>query len=199
LRISLTSYFAARWLTRRLGRFSALHPEVEIHLHLINGDADFKRTDIDIAIAWGKDDWPDLEARLLMPIRVTPVCSPMLLASGPPLREIADLKHHRLLHEAGQGLWETWLTATGVENFMPKHNIVMDDPNVLHQAAIEGQGIAIGARALLNDEITQGLLIQPFEESVELGGYYIVHPPGARTRANVSAFFNWLISETQTC
>jgi LysR family glycine cleavage system transcriptional activator len=71
----------------------------------------------------------------------------------------------------------------------------MDDPNVLHQAAIEGQGIAIGARALLDDEISQGLVIQPFEQLVELGGYYIVHPPGARTRANVSAFFNWLMSE----
>ena len=68
LRISLTSYFASRWLTRRLGSFSALHPQVEMQLHLINGDVDLKRIDLDIAIIWGSGDWPGLEAELLMPI-----------------------------------------------------------------------------------------------------------------------------------
>lgn len=195
LRISLTSYFAARWLTRRLGGFSALHPEVEMHLHLTNSDVDFKRMDLDLAIVWGTGDWPGLEVELLMPIRITPVCSSDLPATGPPLREIPDLKNHRLLHEAGRGLWETWLAATGADNFAPEHNIVMDDPNVLHQAAIEGQGIALGAEALLDDEISRGLLIKPFDRSVELGAYYIVHLPGARARPNVSAFCHWLISE----
>jgi len=197
LRISLTSYFAARWLTRRLGSFSALHPQVEMHLHLINGDVDFKRMDLDLAIVWGTGDWPGLEAELLMPIQIIVVCSPDILVNGPPLEEIADLQHHRLLHETGRELWETWLMANGASDVKPERNIEMDDPNVLHQAAIEGQGIALGARALLDDEISRGLLIQPFDKSVELGGYYIVHAPGARALPNVSAFFDWLTREAR--
>lgn len=195
LRISLTSYFAARWLTRRLGNFSAIHPEVEMQLHLINGDVDFKRMDLDFAIVWGSGDWPELEAELLMPIEITVVCSPDILASGPPLKTVADLQHYRLLHETGLALWNTWFSAIGAMDINPERNLVMDDPNVLHQAAIEGQGIALGARALLDDEISRGLLVQPFEQSVELGGYYIVHAPGARARPNVSAFIDWLIQE----
>ena len=113
LRISLTSYFAARWLTRRLGDFSALHPQIEMHLHLINADIDFRRMDLDLAIAWGHGEWPELEAELLMPIQVTVVCSPDILANGPPLETIDDLQHHRLLHETGRELWETWLSAIG--------------------------------------------------------------------------------------
>ena len=197
LRISLTSYFASRWLTRRLGSFSALHPQVEMQLHLINGDVDFKRMDLDIAIIWGSGDWPGLEAELLMPIEITVVCSPDLLANGPSLENIADLQHHRLLHETGQTLWETWFAATGNIDVEPERNLVMDDPNVLHQAAIEGQGIALGARALLDDEISRGVLMQPFDQSVEIGGYYIVHVPGARARPNVAAFFDWLIREAR--
>lgn len=87
--------------------------------------------------------------------------------------------------------------ATGASDVKPEHNIEMDDPNVLHQAAIEGQGIALGARALLDDEISRGLLIQPFEKPVELGGYYIVHAPGARALPNVSAFIDWLTREAR--
>ena len=195
LRISLTSYFAARWLTRRLGMFSALHPEIEIYLHLINGDVDFRRMDLDLAIVWGNGDWPDLEAELLMPIQITPVCSPDLLAGGPALNRVEDLRHHILLHEAGHELWDTWLKSNSAEDISPARNIVMNDPNVLHQAAIEGQGIALGARALLDDEITQGRLIQPFDKMVALGGYYVLHPPGARSKANISAFINWLMKE----
>ncbi len=199
LRVSLTSYFAARWLTRRLGRFWALHPEIEMHLHLTNGDVDFKRMDVDLAVAWGHGNWPDLESELLVPTRIIVVCSPALLAEGPPLREIADLKYHSLLDEAGQGLWRAWLEAAGAHGVAPARIVIMDDPNVVHQAAVEGQGIALGAEALLDDEISRGLLIRPFDRRVELGGaYYVVHLPGARDRANVSAFCSWLASEARS-
>lgn len=197
LRISLTSYFAARWMTRRLGGFTASHPQVEMHLHLINGDVDFKRMDLDLAIVWGYGDWPELEAELLMPIEITVVCSPDLLANGPPLNQISDLQHHRLLHESGRELWETWFEATGTSDVKSEWHTVMDDPNVLHQAAIEGQGIALGARALLDDEISRGLLVQPFDQAVSLGGYYIVHAPGARERPNIAAFIDWLKQQTR--
>ena len=196
LRISLTSYFAARWLTRRLGRFSALHPDVEIHMRLTNGDVDFKRLDLDLAVAWGHGDWPDLEAELLVPTRIIAVCSPALLATGPPLREIADLRHYNLLHETDRSLWRTWLKAVGAFDVASGRNLVMDDPNLVHQAAVDGQGVALGAEALLDDEISRGLLVRPFELSVELAGaYHIAHQPGARNRENVMAFCDWLAVE----
>jgi LysR family transcriptional regulator, glycine cleavage system transcriptional activator len=195
LRISLTSYFAARWLTRRLSLFSATHPELEIHLHLVNDEADFKRMDLDLAIVWGTDNWPELETELLMPLNITAVCSPSLANSGPALQKIADLKNHCLLHESGREFWKTWFDSAGHEHIKPARHLVMDDANVLHQAAIEGQGVALGATALLEDELSRGVLTQPFKHSVSLGGYYIVHPAGARNRPNVSAFCDWLIHE----
>jgi len=197
LRISMTSYFAARWLTRRLSIFSAQYPNVEMSLHLINGDVDFKRMELDLAIVWGIGGWPQLESELLMPIQITAVCSPGLLKTGPPLNTIADLKSYRLLHEAGQKLWEAWFAATENGSLKTEQQMVMDDPNVLHQAALEGQGIALGAKALLEDELSRGVLVQPFKQTLELGGYYIVHPIAARERPNVSAFCNWLKTQAK--
>jgi len=195
LRISLTTYLAARWFTRRLGRFSAQHPDVEIHLQLSNDDIDFKRTELDLAIIWGYGDWQELESQLLMPLELITVCSPRLLHGGPPLSDISDLHHYPLLHESGRGLWKFYQSAVGSGDIHSGRNIVMDDPNVVHQACIEGQGIALGAETLLADELEQGSLVQPFAHSVQLGGYYIVCPPGALARPNVAAFQRWLLEE----
>ena len=153
--------------------------------------------DLDLAILWGMGDWPQLQAELLMPVQITAVCSPGLLEAGPGLNVIADLKHYRLLHEAGQKLWETWFAATGSQPITTGRQMVMDDANVLHQAALEGQGIALGARALLEDELSRGVLVQPFNQAVEFGGYYIVHPIGARQRPNITAFCSWLMDQAK--
>ncbi|MGI9406287.1 MAG: transcriptional regulator GcvA [Hyphomicrobiaceae bacterium] len=198
LRVSMTSYFAARWLTRRLSEFSVLHPDIELHLHLTSEDVDFIRTDVDLAVAWGHGLWPGLEAELLIPSRIIAVCSPPLVNSGPPLREINDLNNHTLLHESDHRLWQDWLAAANVENVSLGRGVTMDDPNVVYQAAVEGQGVALGAEALLEDEISQGRLVHLFGRSVELdSSYYLVHPPDARKRLNVRTFCNWLLSEAK--
>ena len=99
-----------------------------------------------------------------------------------------------MLHESDHGLWRDWLAAAGARDLVLGPGLIMDDPNVLHQAAVEGQGVALGAEALLDGEISQGRLIRPFERWVEMdGGYYLVHPPSAR--ANVQAFCDWLAEE----
>ncbi|MHA1564452.1 MAG: LysR substrate-binding domain-containing protein, partial [Alphaproteobacteria bacterium] len=154
---------------------------------------------LDLAVAWGRGDWPGLVSELLVPTRIIAVCSPALIKDGPPLREFADLRNHTLLQEIDHGLWRDWLAAVGADDVTPRSSVTMDDPNVVHQAAVEGQGVALGAAALLDDEISQGRLVQLFDRSVDLGGaYYLVHPPSARNRPNVKAFCEWLSVEART-
>lgn len=197
LRISLTPYFAARWLTRRLSHFSAQHPDIELHLHLTNEEVDFNRTDIDLSIAWGRGEWPGLVAEHLISGYVIAVCSPSLIANGPPLQEIEDLSQHTLLHESDHRLWHDWLVAAGAGKVTWNKSVTMNDPNVVYQAAIEGQGIALGADALLEDEISQGRLVRLFGRSMELdGSYYLVYSADAENRPNTSAFRDWVLSET---
>src|ERR1700732_3274182 len=51
LTISATSAFATWWLVPRLGRFAALHPEIEIRIAVIEGrEPDLQRDGADVAI-----------------------------------------------------------------------------------------------------------------------------------------------------
>ena len=195
LRVSLTSYLAARWLTRRLGQFAAIHPQVEIHLQLTNGDPDFHQKDLDLAIVWSLEPWSNVVCTELIPLNLVMVCSPSLMRSGRDIKEFQDLRHYTLLHESGRNLWEYYLRNVKAKNVIGKRNVVMDDPNVLHQACIEGQGIALGAEALLFDELQQGVLVRLFSDTVRYGSYYLLHRSESRNQPNVLAFQNWLVAE----
>ena len=147
--------------------------------------------DINFCVAqvrWGRGHWPDVESELLLSTEITPVFSPKLLAGPKPLRTPDDLRYHTLLHEENYDTWKKCLKAAGVRRIKPKRGSIIDDSNVRTQAAIDGQGVTLGAPALLQDDLATGRLIAPFELTLNDWAYYIIYPTGALNKANVKAF-----------
>jgi DNA-binding transcriptional LysR family regulator len=67
---------------------------------------------------------------------------------------------------------------------------------LLIQAAIAGQGLAIGWAHLVDGLVEQGLLCRPLLGSLRSErGYYVVLPPRKRRRALIDRFVDWLESE----
>jgi LysR family glycine cleavage system transcriptional activator len=72
---------------------------------------------------------------------------------------------------------------------------VFDDANVLLQAALEGQGIALGFLPLIADEIAAGRLVQPWKEAVQPAeSYYLLYHRNTITRDPVSRVRDWLLT-----
>ena len=59
LTIGVTTYFVTRWLSQRLGIFINDHPEITLRLQHSVNDPDFTVDEVDLAIRWGDDQWPD--------------------------------------------------------------------------------------------------------------------------------------------
>jgi LysR family glycine cleavage system transcriptional activator len=195
LAVTLRPYFAMKWLAPRLGRFWQVHPQIALRLHHSIEAVDFAREDVDLAVLWGSEDWPGVEAELLMAGELTPVCSPALLEGAHPLREPADLRHHNLLHEESHDLWSRWLNAAGALEVDPERGTMIDDTNVRLEAAADGQGVALGWLPLLAEDFAAGRLVRPFEAALPNLGYYVVYPAGDLTRSKVRAFRDWLMEE----
>lgn len=71
-----------------------------------------------------------------------------------------------------------------------------DNYTLLIQAAIGGQGVAIGWRHLVDNLLAQGLLCRPISETViSRYGYYVVLPQRKRRGALIQRFFDWLMAE----
>lgn len=195
LNVMLRPFFAARWLSHRLSRFWDLHPDIGLRLHHSGEAVDLAKASVDMAVRWGRGDWPNVECELLLPAKVAPLCTPGLLHGPAPLRRPADLRHHTLIHEEDFEPWRRWLELAGASEVDAQRGPIIDDTNVRIQAVIEGQGLALGALALLHDDLATGRLVAPFEQALDELAYYIVYPPGALAQPKVRAFRDWLLGE----
>ncbi len=195
LTVSAIPSFAAKWLLRRLAEFRARHPDIDVRISADDRLIDFARHDVDLAIRMGNGDWPGLEVVKLMDEDLFPVCSPALLDGDPPLRRPEDLAHHTLLHDDMRQDWRAWLMAAGVEGVDPTRAPGYTDSSMVIQAAVEGQGVALGRSALASADLAQGRLVKPFEVALPASfAYYVAMPPGARENAKVEAFVDWKLA-----
>src|SRR5579864_9275074 len=160
--VSTLASLAARWLVPRLHRFQKAHPRLEIRLSTSPQLANFDRDGIDLAIRYGRGRWPGVVAsRLFTPLEF-PVCAPRFLEGKTPLRAPQDLARTPLLHDTTHRHWQQWLELAGVRGVDAHQGLVVEDMNVLIQAAIEGQGVALASAPLVQAEIAAGRLVQPF-------------------------------------
>ena len=198
--------FAAQWLMPRLKNFRRRHPEIDVRILPSDGLVDFNRQEVDMAIRYGSGMWPGVAAIPLMTEEIFPVCSPALLDGPHPLRTPRDLIHHTLLHDDmthahGDVNWQTWLRAVGADGGIDsERGPFFGHSYLVIQAAVDGQGVALGRGVLVADALADGRLVRPFE-AMGLPGdfaYYIAYPEGAMQRPAVAAFSNWLLEEART-
>ena len=196
LTVSTLASLAARWLVPRLHRFQNAHPETEIRLSTSPQLTDFDRDGIDLAIRYGRGRWPGVTALRLFTPEEFPVCSPKLLRGAHPLRTPADLKQVPLLHDTTHRHWQQWLELAKVRGIDARQGLVVEDMNVLIQAAIEGQGVALASAPLVQAEIEAGRLVRPFQINlpVELA-FYAVYPKNRGGDPFVLTFVDWLREE----
>ncbi len=188
LRIRLSTYFAARWLSPRLAAWQA-DPEAS-EIILDHGGDRGGETGPGLVIRWGRGDWPGWRARLLIPTEMTPHCSPALVQT---LTRPEDILTLTLLSEPeGYDMWPDWFRAAGLTPVADQRHTVLADSNVRIQAAVDGLGVVL-ADHLAETEIASGRLVVPFATSIDGSGYYLLtrgEPPPP-----VAAFIRWLTAQ----
>jgi LysR family transcriptional regulator, glycine cleavage system transcriptional activator len=198
LLVRAVPFLAARWLIPRLKDYRKSYPNVELHFHHSYGLPDFRREEVDIAILWGTGDWKDVNVDRLLPAPYTIVCSPQLLQGKNPIRTLADLDNHELLHISDYTIWERWVQAAAAPIRNVRRGLISDDQNTVVQAVISGQGVGLVVKYLVEDYLASSILACPFDITLDLGySYHLVYPPSAIETPAVRSFRNWILKETR--
>lgn len=191
--------FALRWLVPRWGRFYDAHPEIDVQLTTSLQPVDFGRDDYDAAIRVGDrlDAQPGLAAIKLVDVELIPVCSPEV---GESLKRRSDLSDVTLLHNAPRPRdWERWLELAGIAGIDPNAGPRFDSLNLSIQAAIGGVGVGIAIRALVEEELVSGRLVQPFGPSrLSSRPFYLTYPSHRARDKRLAAFAEWLNAEAES-
>jgi LysR family glycine cleavage system transcriptional activator len=91
--------FAIQWLVPRLSSFNSAYPGIDVRIQAVDRQEDKLADDVDVAIFYGRGNWPGLRVEKLYAEYLLPVCS-RCLTGDKALKTPADLAQHTLLHDA---------------------------------------------------------------------------------------------------
>jgi LysR family glycine cleavage system transcriptional activator len=200
--ISVGSSFAANWLIPRLDGFGIDCPGIDLRIKPSDALADLHADPtIDIAVRFAQGPGRGLVAESLGAEQVFVVCSPSLLEGRKPPEALRDLCEFPLLHnevsdqEAGAaGDWANWLADLGEEDALdvrPGPRIPRSD--LLVQAAIHGQGLALVWTTMVRNELRDGRLVKMFNGRHEASNsYYASCTEDAYAKPKVRAVMDWM-------
>lgn len=203
LNITAPPSFVSKWLIPRLHLFNRQYPDINVRIDASTRLVDLERENLDIGIRFSQQEDLDLVSTHLMSLEIIPVCSPSLLESNPALTDPANLNQATLLHyentqaELTWPDWNMWLATVGIENANTHRGIIFNQTDLMIQAALEGQGIALIATVYAKSDIEKGKLVQPFGESMPIEfSYYLVSSAHKARRQKVQLFKQWIIEQS---
>ena len=193
--------FASSWLVPRLPRFLAAHPQLEVSLQSNSSVVDFERdTAVDAGLRFGPGKWPGLEAWHFVTEEVAPVCNAEYLRDHGAIDTPADLLSHPLLHFEERHRtrlgWREWLTRQGVPLPRLRQDFVFTDALGSIEAAVLGQGIALGWKHLVHDHVEAARLVYPIDAVHRSGqAIYLIMPTQRPAKPAAMLFRDWLLQQ----
>jgi LysR family glycine cleavage system transcriptional activator len=191
LTVAVMPSFAGKWLVPRLAAFRAKHPNIDVWVASFERQTGGLDADVDMAIRYGREDWPGLTRIKILGEELFPVCAPALAQQ---LKDPTDLARATLLHDELREDWTMWLRTAGVTTVDATRGPGFDDSGLLIQAAIEGLGVALGRSVLVKGDLEAGRLVRPFATALPSeSAYYLVYPPELENAPKIKAFREWLL------
>jgi LysR family glycine cleavage system transcriptional activator len=189
---------AQMWLLPLLPGFDGAFPGVPLSVcDLVQGA--LPPDSADIGVHYGANPPLGRRSERLLSESLVPVCAPSLLRAGPALAGPEDLEGHVLLHDdlCGQGvgtpLWHVWARQNAIALPRQTRSRSFASAEMAVAAAVEGLGVALGRRPLVDRALAAGALVIPFGLEVPSGNHYwLTQPTGDAALPRVEALCAWL-------
>ncbi|WP_063653341.1 transcriptional regulator GcvA [Aliivibrio fischeri] len=199
LTISLPPSFAIQWLVPRLSDFNNQEPDIDVRIKAVDMDEGSLTEDVDVAIYYGRGNWPGLRVELLYQEQLLPLCSPQVLLNEKPLATINDLRFHTLLHDTSRKDWKQFVKHYELAGMNVNQGPIFSHSTMVLQAAAHGQGIALGNNVLAQPELDAGRLVAPFEEVlVSKNAFYLVCNEKQADTGRIATFREWILSKARS-
>ncbi|MCV2894972.1 LysR substrate-binding domain-containing protein [Lentibacter sp. XHP0401] len=192
IRVATLPAFASRWLIPRLSEFTALHEGIEISFATRLEPFDMSRENFDLAVHFGREDWPGTEMELLCSETMIAVASPEFKARH-KVASIADLAHVPLLHlETRPTIWEEFFAKAGVTDRRAGAGQYFDQFTLVIAGAVASLGAALLPTYLIEQELADGSLVLLDDMTITTGNSYYLVRPAKTDNAEVAKFAAWM-------
>ncbi len=189
------------WLLPRLSRFQKLHPGVDVRISASSGITDLRSGGVDLAIRYTSPLSVPEGSVQLFGESIAPVAHPSLGLKS--LRSAQALSKVPLLEfdcpQAPWLQWPDWLSAMGWADATSQGILHFNQYDLVIQAALSGQGIALGRLELIQPLLEEGRLVvlSPSKQMSQAKHAHWLIQAEEKPREDVRRFAAWIESEAQ--
>jgi LysR family glycine cleavage system transcriptional activator len=197
--ITATIGVTALWLLPRLGAFQRAAPDIDVRVAATNRVTDLERDGMDLALRFCPDALAPAGATRMFGEVLVPVAHPSLKVTA--IEDEAQLHRHVLIDYDDSSRpwlqWKNWLRESGHKVLPPAGGrLLFNQYDQVVQAALAGQGVALGRLALVGNLLAEGKLtpatsLAPVATS---HGYWMLARPNASSPA-FSKVRDWILAE----
>jgi DNA-binding transcriptional LysR family regulator len=196
LRVSSAAGFGRMVVAPLLREFQAAYPEVAVELLLGDKPTDFTSDRVDIAFRNGRMEDAEIIARQVVPMQMV-VCASRdyRQARGLPAT-VDDLDQHECINlRTGSGRiceWEFKVDGR-TRKFLPQARLTYNDPQLVLQAVLDGQGIAQMAGYLVCQALRSGELVPCLmQHAPDDRGHYICYQSRQHMPSRMRVFIDFM-------
>lgn len=196
--LSLPQTLAAKWLSPRLSGFMSQYPDIEVHINASNKQIDFKQDNVDIALRHFDGVDSKLETLRVLDDEIRLFCTPSYLANL-NINNENEIVKATLIVNTLHHCWDEWLNhftniSQDARKKIPK--IHFDQTLLAIDAAKHGQGMVLSNTVLVEKELAQQDLIEPFGHMLSNDkNFYLVHPKQRVLSSAAKILKAWLLEQ----
>lgn len=206
LNLYATSSFARLWLVPRLARLKQAHPQIHLNLMSLEENPDMLNR-FDAGITLGLESSTHYQSDFLFAEEIFPVCTPGFLAENPKAYDIEGLLQLPLLELDASFWrakwwsaidWSSWQSQLGQDKLQVNIDMTFSHFPMLLDAVLEGVGVGLAWRHLVQDRLDDGRLVQPIAQTLKAPnrGHYFVCRKDLANLPEMQLLRRWLLEQT---
>ena len=200
--LSISTAFANHWVMPRLSRFHQTYPGIDLRLQVVDKDIDLENQNVSLGIRRGRGNWPGYDSACIASEKLLPVASSSYIQSHGPADSAEALLQHTLIHLEEpfrpRPTWQDWFRAMGIEYTDKGKGLRLNDYALVIQAAMSGEGVAIGWGHIVQPLIKRRLLSVVLDQSWVTGEeFHLIWSSRTTLSAPAQQLRDWLIEEAQ--
>lgn len=194
--IAASTAASTQWLLPLAAEFRRENPDLSIRI--ITTDRNIEPGDeADLSIRRGPKNWQRKNCWHLSDEVLFPICSPAYLKRSAPIRDLSDLRNHSILHSnepfRNRMSWQEWLRLQNNEDLELPQTLVLNDNQLVIQACVAGEGIALGWSFTAGHLVEQGTLVRPLDNEIATQfAFYAIGRETAVFSNDKLKFIDWI-------
>jgi len=200
--LSISTAFANYWVMPRMTRLHQSLPGIDLRLQVVDKDLDLEHQNVSLGIRRGRDNWAGYQSSSLAREELLAVASPAYLATHGVPGSVEDMLEHQFVHLEEpfrpRPRWRDWFLSFGQEFIDRGEGLRLNDYALVIQAAMAGEGIALGWRHVVDSLIDTRLLVPVVPQSWITGEeFHLIWSDSTRLSESAEKVRDWIIKEAR--